>query len=354
MRYLAVTPTYVLLAGLVVSIAGIPWFVSAQTGTTTTEQATSTEAIEESSTETTTQWYEIEPLSGGPVPAGDFVLGPGKVELEINPGESKTINLLLSNRIGKEHRFNLSVEDATGSQNPEKTVDLLGSQRGPYTLREYISIPDYQLTLEHNQRARIPVTISVPPDAEPGGRYGSVLVDTVAVEREADRDGQVQPQSPVVARIGTLFFITIPGDIERSGSLADFTTVPKQGWYAEPPITFGITFVNDGSVHLAPYGYLSITNLFGQEVGYQELDPWFVLPNAERFREVIWNGGGFHIGRYTAHLTVHRGYDDMTDEMEVHFWILPWQPLLAVFVGIFVIVFLIRSFFSRFEFRRKV
>ena len=46
--------------------------------------------------------YDVEQLIGDKV-IGDFVLGPGKIELEIAPGESKTVMLTVSNRIGKLH-----------------------------------------------------------------------------------------------------------------------------------------------------------------------------------------------------------------------------------------------------------
>lgn len=302
---------------------------------------------------TTTPWFTAETIANDDIVLGDFVVGPGKVEISVPPGTSETVWLTVTNRIGKPHRFNVAVEDMVGSQDPSKTVDLLGGAVGPYSVQDYIRVPGATLTLEHNERARIPVTITVPPSASPGGHYGSVLVDTVAVEPDTSVQDSLAPQSPIVARVGTLFFITVPGEIERAGQLVDFTTVPDQSWFQATPITFGITFVNNGSVHLSPYGFLSITNMFGQEVGAVELDPWFVLPEAERFREVVWNGG-HHIGRYTATLTVHRGYDDETDVLQVSFWIIPWQLLLGIFVGVFVLVFLIRSFFARFEFRRRV
>ena len=35
------------------------------------------------------------------------------------------------------------------------------------------------MELELGERARIPVTITVPADAEPGGHYGSVFISTI-------------------------------------------------------------------------------------------------------------------------------------------------------------------------------
>ena len=300
----------------------------------------------------TSQWFEEESLPGGGQVVGDFVVGPGKIELEIAPGESKTIMMSVSNRIGKRHHFNIETEDTTGSKDPGKTVDLLGKEVGPYTLKDYISIPNDSFELDHNKRARIPVTITIPADAEPGGRYGSVLINTVAVERQEAGENEVVPQSPIIARIGTLFFITIPGEVEREGKLLAFDTVPDSIWFEEGPITFGLQYENTGSVHLAPYGTLSIVNTFGQEVGYVELDPWFAMPNSLRFREVIWDAQHL-FGRYTATVEVNRGYLNEVDTLSVSFWILPWKLVTVIFITIFAVIFVIKNFFKRFEFRRK-
>ncbi len=68
--------------------------------------------------------YEIEKLPEDTV-VGDFVVGPGKVELSVQPGETKTVELLVTNRMGTARTFNLAIEDVTGSQDPNTTVVLL-------------------------------------------------------------------------------------------------------------------------------------------------------------------------------------------------------------------------------------
>jgi hypothetical protein len=297
-------------------------------------------------------WITYEGIPGGEAVVGDFVVGPGKVELEIKPGETKTVMISVTNRIGEERRFNLDIEDATASREPGKTVDLLGSERGPYTIKDYISIPQKVITVKHNERARIPVTISIPSDAEPGGRYGSVLVNTLAVEPKPGEEDKVASQSPIIARIGTLFFVTIPGEVDRSGKLKKLSLIPEKAWYEQGPITMGILFENTGSVHLTPFGTLSVTNMFGEEVGFVELDPWFALPKSLRFREVIWDNSHL-LGKYTVTAKINRGYGDIIDTEILTFYVLPWKVLAGTFAGIFIVIFLVRYFYRNFEFRRR-
>ena len=296
--------------------------------------------------------YVIEGIPGGGAVIGDFVVGPGKVDITIRPGETKVVEMTVTNRTGERHAFNVTVEDAKGSMDPATSIVLLGDDTGPYSLKDYISVPHTHFELDQNQRARIPVTISIPANADPGGAYGSVLVDTVAIDAQAGDSGGTVPQSAIVARIGTLFFITIPGAVEKEGLLTNFSTSPKQTFYQNSPIDFGILFENKGSIHLAPYGELRITNIFGEEVGFLSLEPWFVLPKSLRLREVSWNRD-FLFGRYTATISINRSYDDKIDTMSYSFWVLPWKPLTGGFAVIFFVLFLIRTFFKKFEFKRK-
>lgn len=301
------------------------------------------------STTTDEKWFKTEQLEGV-IDQGDFVVGPGRVELEVKPGETIVYEISVTNRISDDRVFDLTVEDMAGSEDASEAVVLLGEEKGPYTVKDYITFPKDSFVLNLGERAKIPVTISIPEDAEPGGFYGGVLVSTVRsneekVENEAAR-------SPIIARIGTLFFLTIKGDVETSGETKSLNTTSGKWWYEKSPINLSVLYENTGSVHLNPYGELRIKNLFGEEVGYVELEPWFVLPKSLRSRDIVWEREML-FGRYTATAQINRGYDDIVDEVSVTFWVLPWKVFLGLFLFIFVIIFSFRAFFRTFEFKRK-
>ena len=343
------TPSYIwrttVLFCLCVMLSGTLSIALAQEGESDAETETSTVA------ESTSIEYTYEDIPNADI-IGDFVVGPGKIELEIPAGDSRTIELLVTNRTGEPREYNFEVEDITGSRDGSSSVTLLGDDYGPYTLRDYLTIPDVSVPIDHAERVRIPVTIRSPADAEPGGRYGSVLVTTASRSAEGAGAG-VAASSALVARIGTLFFITVPGDVERAGELQDFTTIPPgKMFFGEGPVRLSLLYDNTGSVHLNPYGEIRITNMLGEEVGFLELEPWFALPESLRFREVSWDRD-LLMGRYTATAHINRGYDDIVDTMEVTFWVLPWKLALAAFGGLFIFFYLVRLFFKRFEFKRK-
>ena len=313
--------------------------------------ATSTPTPTTPTPATITDTYTKERLPNGDV-FNDFVVGPGRFELALAPGQSRTVEMIVSNRMGVEKVFSFETEDAEGTADGSQALVLLGDDRGPYSLKDYISVPHTKFSLEHAQRARIPVTVSIPADADPGGRYGSLLISIVSDKNELNAAGGAAPASVLISRIGTLFFISTPGSTEAAGETLDFATVNNQSLFTDSPIPMGIVFENTGDVHLNPYGEVRITNLLGDEVGFVELAPWFVLPDAIRNRVVEWDRE-LLIGRYTATAQVNRGYDDIIDTRTIVFWVLPWKILLPIFIALFLVFAAIRYIATRFEFKRK-
>lgn len=322
----------IIATSLVVTLVAIPVFA----------QETSTNETPAES------WYKVEKI-GGDTLVGDFVVGPGRTELNLEPGQTFVQDITVTNRISDNREFRFEIEDIEGTSDASQAVELLGSEIGPNSVHDFISIPENSIMLELGERARIPVTVSIPADAEPGGYYGSVLVSTVQVNDSADSN---TPRSPIIARVGSLFFITVGGDITREGETKGISVVGDGDFFQEGPVNFAILFENTGNVHTNPYGELSITNMFGEEVGFVELEPWFVLPKSLRSREVSWNRE-FLLGRYTVTARINRGYDDVIDEVKTTFWVLPWKIVGGAFVVIFVFIFLIRFIARNFEFKRK-
>lgn len=296
-------------------------------------------------------WFEIEQLTGDRVNQGDFVVGPGRIELEVKPGQTIVEYISVSNRISDNRTFELIVEDISGSNETDEAVVLLGDAKGPYTVKDYISFPEKTFKLNLGERARIPITITIPPNAEPGGFYGSVLVQTVQTDEYEGTDSPV-PRSPIIARVGTLFFLTVPGNVNKEGVTKEISLPDNKWWYEKGPIKLNVLYENTGSVHLNPYGELRVKNLFNEEVGFIELEPWFALPQSFRTKNITWDREVL-FGRYTATAYVNRGYDDIVDEVTVSFWVLPWKIIGGTFLIIFFIIFGIRTFLKRFEFKRR-
>jgi len=295
--------------------------------------------------------FVIENIGSSGAPYKDFVVGPGKIELEIEPGRTKTAEIKVTNRMGDTRLFKLEIEDFTGSRDPRQTVVLLGGERGPYSLKDFISFSEETFELKDGERATIPVTVSLPTDVEPGGLFGSVLVSTISKRA----DGSVgNSASPIVSRIGALFFVKVPGDVNEDGRLVSLE-IAKRNFLTDSDaesVTFRLLFENNGSTYLNPYGEINVNNMLGETVGTVIIDPWFAMPDSLRLREVSWDKP-FLFGRYTATAQINRGYDDIIDTTSVSFWVIPWRLALGVVLGAAIVIFGLRFILTRFEFRRK-
>ncbi|MBZ9572971.1 hypothetical protein KJA17_02220, partial [Patescibacteria group bacterium] len=130
--------------------------------------------------------FEIQKLTNVPV-ENDFTLGPGKIEVFLDPGEKVTRTLLITNRLGRVMNFKVEIEDFEGSPTGERAAVLLGEKRGPYSFKDYLNPELSEFTLAHGERMVLPVEISIPEGMESGGLYGSVLVLTSPPEEVPER-----------------------------------------------------------------------------------------------------------------------------------------------------------------------
>lgn len=293
--------------------------------------------------------YQIEEIPETPV-IGDFLLGPGKQELWLEPGETTIKEITIANRLGREMSFQVEIEDFTGSRDPAETIVLLGTEKGPYSLRDYLKPELSEFTLTHGQRIILPIEISIPEDAEPGGRYGTVIVATSPPKIEEGEVKEPRPTVAVISRLANLFFVRVKGEVIENGFLKEFKSERK--FYEKGPISFQLLFENNGNVHLTPYGTIEIFNLVGNKVGELEINPYFAMPDSLRLREVQWDKTWL-FGRYLALASVNRGYQDIIDQKSIEFWVIPWKIVLAGLVGLFLIIWFFRWLFSKFEIKRK-
>jgi hypothetical protein len=289
----------------------------------------------------------------GIVAQNDFVVEPGKTEVFINPGETITKYITITNRIGKNVKFKLTAEDMVGTDDPQSPVKLLGDGIGPYSIKDMIVPEVKEFSLELGEKIVIPVKISVPVDAEPKGYYGALIVSNEPEVLGDSQSAETEGKARLISRIGSLFFLRINGEGKEEGVLQDFKMMgPSKIFYQKRPSGFEISFKNTGNVHLVPHGIITIKNLLGKEVDSIPVDAYFSLPNSLRYREVPWSAGT-GLGRYTAHLSLYPGFGNDSEEATLAFWIIPWKLLIAVFVGLVILISFVYYILTRFEIKKK-
>jgi len=264
--------------------------------------------------------------------SGSFVVRPAKVELTGAPGKTLEATISLKNELGSPATFAISFEDVIGSENPNDPVTLLGGKRGPYPLRDLLRGPR-TVSLLDGEEKRISITLAIPPDASPGGLYGSVIF----TPSRQNTVGNIIPDS----RIGVLLFLRIEGESIEEGTLKDFSYEGGRVVFGTPQKSSITTllFENTGTVHLNPYGVLSVAPLFGEE-RITPIDPWYVLPKSARSR-TIEVGDALSYGPNSLSLTLHRGYGEVTDVRTLRVWVFPSLRGMGITFAVFAVVLLL-------------
>jgi len=287
-------------------------------------------------------------------PQNDFVVEPGKTEIFLNKGESIVKNITVTNRIDKTMNFKLSTEDLVGTNDQKQPIILMGDEVGPYSLKNLIKPEITEFSLNFGEKIIIPVTVSIPLDAEPRGYYGALIVSNEPELMSLSSGSETEGKTRIISRIGSLFLVKINGEGKEEGRLENFKiSGPGKSVYESKPESFEIAYKNSGNVHLVPYGKITIKNIMGRKISEVPVDAYFVLPDSIRYREVLWQEGGFLFGRYTASLSLYKGYGNEYEQDKIAFWVLPWKILVPIFIGLILLTSFIYYVLTRFELRKK-
>ena len=274
---------------------------------------------------------------------GDFQVGPTRFVLEMDPGESRTIEVDVTSREGQPESYNISAEDFSVSDDGTDNIRFYGNGFGPFSAKSWIQPAVSGFSLNHGARASVPVKVTVPQNAAVGDHYAVVLFQRRL--KDQGKDG-----FNIIPRIGALLLITVRGDVIHKGALQNFNVSRRVYWSL--PAQFAIQYRNTGTVHMIPTGHIEIKNIFGITVDDIPVKDWYVLRNSTRLRSVIWQPH-FALGYYTATLTIGAEGQEVVGPVTVSYWVVPALQVFLVLLAIFAVSFLVQAFFSHFELRRK-
>lgn len=244
--------------------------------------------------------------------ASSFSIAPAKVEVSLNPGQTMERTITVTNRSAEPVAFEVGVQDIAPSGQERDPISLLGDERGPYSLKNYLIPAISSFILDGGEAKTILIKIVIPPQAPPAGLYGAVTVST----------NNVIDQTAVGARVrsslGALFFVKINGPVKETGKLIAFRLQSSRLLLGEKLPIFEIIFKNEGNIYLNPYGVIGLKKWGRGAPTVLAVDPWFVLPGSSRLREVTATD---HLtsGLYRADLFQNRGYNNIIDTQSVWF-----------------------------------
>ncbi len=266
-----------------------------------------------------------------------FRITPLRHELTIERGQTDVVTLNLQNitaapLIATPGINDFVSDDASGQ--PVIITDPNDVQ--PTSIKPFITNLD-SYSLEPGESVDIQVPVVIPENAAPGSYYG-ILRYSASPSKGAQGD---TTEISLAASIGSLVFISVPGDTIELATVENITAV-KDGstgsLFSSAPNEIAITIANKGNTFIKVFGDVVVRGWSGNEVYSYQLNPeprGITLPDSNRtFTNSIEGVGGF--GRYTIEANVAYGEGSVVT-VQTQFWVVPWAKLLtglAIFIGL--------------------
>ena len=274
--------------------------------------------------------------------AARLSISPVTFELTGNPGDVLVNKLRIFNSSNASVAISMEIEDFAVA-GEEGEVIVREAENETYSLAKWISVNPSSFTLGPNEQKFVDFVIRIPFNAEPGGKYGSILAGTRGI---MSPDEEITGAA-VSAKIGALVLLTVSGDVVENLEIKEFS-VPI---FSETgPIPFIIRFENTGTVHIRPRGFVTITDWRGKKAIDIEFPQHTVIPGSVRKIKASWDKK-WAFGRFTATLIGNYGTSNIPlSPPVVVFWVFPWRIAL----GMFITLALVTTYFVKTRKRWKM
>lgn len=278
--------------------------------------------------------------------ANGLQISPALVQLNGEKGKSYTVQLKVLNVTGSDLSFKTAVNDfAAKDETGTPSIFLTSTTPLPTSIQTWVnSIPDF--TLKAHEEKTINVVLTIPTDAEPGGHYGVIRFSGTQPQLSGTGVG-------LSASAGTLFLVSVAGDITEKVNLATFEASENNkpsALFEYGPITFTTRFQNTGNVHVQPTGTILVEDVFKNKVADLPVnsDKGNILPSSTRkFESVLDKKWMF--GRYTATITASYGTHGQAIVETISFWVIPYKLILIGLALLVTFIYVLRIAIKRYN-----
>ena len=258
-----------------------------------------------------------------------LVVSPPRIDITANPGETiqKTIKITNDSAdrelILQARTFDFIVQDNLGTP-----IRVTETASGRYLASPWFTLERSELVIPPKSTTQLVAIITIPQDALPGGHYAGVFFEPVT-----NRGGK-NTVSYTTTQVGSLFGITIAGDIKYDALVKSFQT--KLNFNEFGPIDFTAELENQSDTHIRPTTKIVIHDMLGRQLTELPLDEVNIFPYTSRLLNGTWNQvWGF--GRYTATLSAAYG-PGLVASRTIYFWIMPYRLIAAIVVALLVLL----------------
>jgi len=273
-------------------------------------------------------------------PGNGLRVSPVRNDITINPGETKTVTINVTNVTASPARFQAVVNDFIGSpdESGNPAIILDPNKFAPkHSLKRFIQpIPNFDL--QAGQEKAIAVTIKVPANASGGGYFSAVRFAPASELNDPSQN------LSLTGSVGSLILVKVPGDIKEQLSIASFDVRNKDKvnnfFTTNKGIDVVIRFQNGGNIQVAPFGKVLLKNRSGKLLATYEVNAseprGNVLPDSVRkFTVPLKNIGSF--GQFKVEGNFGYGSEGQLLTASTTFYVVP-RALVLIFIAIVLLL----------------
>ena len=274
---------------------------------------------------------------------------PPRQEVLINPVESYSTSVKFQNLGDTPVSGTINVVDFIVQDNKGTPVFLdnpliVGTTTIPakYSAAKWVKLYTDRATIAANGNVSVPITINVPKNANPGGRYTALYFEPAGALTL--NNSTSAGETPIAIRIASLIYIRVAGPITEKAMVTKFQ-VPSFLEYG--PVSIATEITNLGDYHIAPIGTIALKDVFGRTVASSAIEPKNVFPGTSRAYDTKI-GDKLMFGKFTVNLSATYGATGKTLLASAVLWVFPWKVMLAVVLALAIIIILILTGYKRF------
>lgn len=276
-------------------------------------------------------------------------IAPVRADLVINPGETKTIDVSVTNVTDAPARLKGIVNDfgPSDDESGQPRIYLDENSSAPSRgLKKFVK-PIGEQSFQAQERKTIKVAISMPDSAAGGGYYGTVRFVPITGDSSSEKNVSL------TGSVGTLLLVTVPGDIIEKAAVKSFNIARQNGATLGKASNFftnggkdgeggkskGLQAVfrveNKGNVQVAPFGKLLLKKS-GKELATYELNNTTprgnVLPDSIRRFQVDLGDKTTAFGKYSLEGNFGYGSSGQLISVKTSFFVVPLLYIIGAFI----------------------
>lgn len=244
---------------------------------------------------------------------------PAKLEMNVPRGDTRSSYITVFNKGDTPLDVTAYIMDYSIDKQNNFTFSEPGNET--YSSAQWVTLTPTKFQIKPDSDFKVKVTIAVPSEVEPGGKYSIALFEATLPLQE----GTTGVTS--VLRVGTLILLTIPG--VSDASIETSAEIGEVGLFRGSPMHAKMVVRNTGNIHLNVAGQVDFYDWQGSYLSSLPLGEITILPHTERELSALW-GKEPSWGKIRAVFTL--GYIDKTGELrnitaQSEQWFIPFKMI---------------------------